>query len=665
MFILVFTLVSAFAAVPASLPQTVRVESSAPRAELWNQLPPRERNLAFHLLNAAREGRSLMFYESHRHALAIRDLLTKSLSKKNLQDTKALLATAFNEYLVYTAKFLDNYGPYDMRSQAKYVMSQVTRDQVKELMGLYSKLTPQHEKEILDLLFDPQYELKRKPVTDVDRLEETGGNLYEKGVSKEEVNAVLDKSLKPSLNCRVVRGVSNLKCDLHTVNSPGILGKKLQNISHHLLLAKNYAGSERQKKQIDYFLTYLKSGDEADFRQFNIEWLKDGTSSTIDLMIGWVETYDDWLNRIGSWENYVLVVDRDVTKKSAALAKNAQYFEDKMPYEFEVEGVKQAYKKVFPADYSPPAIMGYYFEEVSSIRTGGFNLPNYEDIRKDIGFKNVIRLPMPGQAADPEAKAMRQQVVEAFTTQDRVKDIMELYDTAKTIHVLLHEIIGHGSGTYDAVKYADGLDPSVALGALGASLEEERADLTGLVFGTDPKLIDAGVVADAATLNRLKKTLWDLYLAVDFSSAVSRAKSLAQAHVRGRFLLIAKLLEAKAVAWVPKDGGVMTPGNQVLSVIDYEKCHEVAVKLLSDLQRIKALREVDEMKVMFAKYAATESINEPWAWALVDRGKDIAFFRGFVDQPWRISKDRMKIETFGQTTLESIAPYWGEFYGAN
>ncbi len=664
---LLMTLICAMAqaSAPAQLPDSVRVESSLPRAEVWKRLTSQERNLAFHLMNAARAGRSLMYHESHRHALVIRDALTSSLTRAHINDTKTLLGPqAFGEYLVYTAKFLDNYGPYDMRSQTKYVLTKVSREQLGEIFKIFGPLSPASEKETLDLMLVPTYELKRKPVTDADRLEETGGNFYEKGISKDEVNKALDKTLKPSLNCRVVRGELDLECDLHTVKSPGVVGKKLKEIDHHLRLAKNFAGTERQRNQIDYFLKYLVSGDEADFRQFNIEWLKDRTDSTIDLMIGWVETYDDWLNRIGSWENYVLIVDRDVTKKSSALAKNAQYFENQMPYEFEVEGELKAYKKTFPADYSPPAIMGYYFEEVSPIRTGGFNLPNYEDIRKDIGFKNVIRLPMPGQAEDPEAKAMRAQVVEAFTTADRVKDIMELYDTGKTVHVLLHEIIGHGSGTYDTKKYADGLDPSVALGSLGASLEEERADLTGLVFGTDPKLIESGVVADAVTLNRLKKTLWDLYLAIDFSAAVSRSKSLAQAHVRGRFLLISKLLEAKAIAWVSKDGGVVvTPGNQVLAVVDYDKCREVAIKLLSDLQRIKALREVDEMKALFAKYAATESINEPWAWALIDRGRDIAAFRGYVDQPWKISSDRRRIEVMGGSTLESVAPFWSHFYG--
>ncbi|MBI1859933.1 MAG: hypothetical protein HYR96_03325 [Deltaproteobacteria bacterium] len=106
----------------------------------------------------------------------------------------------------------------------------------------------------------------------------------------------------------------------------------------------------------------------------------------------------------------------------------------------------------------------------------------------------------------------------------------------------------------------------------------------------------------------------------------------------------------------------MTGGNQVLVVKDYGKAHEVAVALLSELQRIKALREEGALKALFAKYSPTEAINEPWAKILIDRGKDIAFFRGYIDQPWRIDKHRA--QALGERTLEGAAPYWAEFYGA-
>src|SRR3989338_4592155 len=334
---------------PIPLPDGVRVESSKPRIELFNKLSQKEKNFAFHLFQAAREGRSLMYFESHRNALVIRDTLTRSLSKNNLADTKALLGPeAFAEYLIYAAKFLDNYGPYDSRSQIKHVLTKVNPDSVRELLRLHGarQLNPSGVEEIVGLLTNPEVELRRKPVADADRLEDSGGNFYEKGITKEEVLAVLDKKLSIGLNCRVERGPNGLVCNKHTLNSSGVVGEKLKVLYTHLLKAKAYASSDHQRKQIDYFLKYLETGDERDFRDFNIQWLKDGTQSTIDLMIGWVETYDDWLNRIGSWENYLLVVDRDVTLKSAALAKSAQLFENQMPYEYEVDGQTKAYRKV-------------------------------------------------------------------------------------------------------------------------------------------------------------------------------------------------------------------------------------------------------------------------------------------------------------------------------
>src|SRR5947207_784738 len=125
----------------------------------------------------------------------------------------------------------------------------------------------------------------------------------------------------------------------------------------------------------------------------NIEWVRDETSSKVDFMMGYVEVYADWLNQIGSWESYVQIVDPTTTTISVNLAKNAQAFENDMPY--------GAFKKTFPKDYSPPALMVYYFRETSSFHSGGYNLPNFDDIRRDVGAKNIIRLDLPGQDKDP------------------------------------------------------------------------------------------------------------------------------------------------------------------------------------------------------------------------------------------------------------------------
>lgn len=649
---------------PISLPPTLRIEPAAPRGDLWAKLTEKQKNFAYHLLAAATAGRTLLYHQTHRHALTIRKVITESLRKKNIADTKAQLGEdAFKEYLIYSAKFLDSYGPY-ATSKRKYIMVKVTPAQVKDLVKQYApKASPQDETEIVKLLTDPKYETLRHPIADDDNLEETGGNLYEKGITKEQVLEAQKKGLRIELNCRVEKRGNDLGCDIHRVSSKDVVGKQLLEIRSHLLKAMAFASSEHQKQQLSLFVKYLETGDEKDLRESSIAWIKDGTESAIDFMIGWIESYDDWLNYIGSWETYLLVVDPEVTKVTKGLAKNAQYFENLMPYDYSVNGATQSFKKTFPADYAPPAIMSFYLDEVSTIRTAGFNLPNFDDIRRDIGFKNVIKLPMPGTAANPELLALRRQVIEAFAPADKVEGIVANLDKVQRIHVLLHEIIGHGSGTYDVAKYG-AEEPTRVLGPLGASLEEERADLTGLVFGADQKMIDSGLVKDQAELDVIKTVKWDVYVANDFSSAFSSRKNLTSAHIRGRFLLIAHLLEAGAIEWVSKDGSPMTLDNQVLRVKNYELCHKVAVDLLSELQRIKAMRDEVALKALFEKYTPVSSIDTPWAKALVKRGETLVSFYGFVDQPWKVSKDRQTVESQGDTTsLESIAPYWHSFYG--
>ena len=154
-----------------------------------------------------------------------------------------------------------------------------------------------------------------------------------------------------------------------------------------------------------------------------------------------------------------------------------------------------AFKKKFPADYSPPALMVYYFQEISGFRSGGYNLPNFDDIRRDVGAKNIIRLPMPGEDADPTLKAMRREALQEFLPAGKVEPVLaNRDDVSGATWCLMHEIIGHGSGTYDTSKYAKTDDPVSVLGRPGSALEEQRADLTALVFVDDPKLVEIGAL---------------------------------------------------------------------------------------------------------------------------------------------------------------------------
>jgi dipeptidyl-peptidase III len=634
------------------LPKTIRVQGAAPRGEVWSRLSPKEKMLAYHVIQAANAGRELLFQRTHRHSLTIKGLLEEAVSQEQIQKTKDQLGeNAFHELVVYTAKFLDQGGPYTP-SNRKYVLEQVTPSQVQALIDRSSKasgLSNKNRTEIARLLCDPQYEVQQGPESpDGKGLENTGSNYYEKGITGSEVMAVLDKTLKPNINSRVIRTNQGLACETLTTQSPEVAGAALQNVVAHLQAARPYALTAHQKEQIEAMIRYFQTGDVEDFRQASIAWVRDRADSRVDFMIGWVEFLGDFLSRMAAWESYVQIVDPEISHLAQALARRAQDFENAMPY--------GPFKKKFPADYSPPALMVYYFQEISGFRSGGYNLPNFDDIRRDVGAKNIIRLPMPGEDADPTLKAMRREGLQEFLPASKVEPVLANREKCYRNLVLMHEIIGHGSGTYDTTKYEKTDDPVSVLGRLGSALEEQRADLTALVFVDDPILVEVGACKDGTEAKLMRQLTYDMYLG-DFLLRLSRDRTLAEMHQRGHWLFISKLLNAGAIEWVARDGGDMTPENQVLAVADYDKFQNLSRSVLGELQAIKANREETQLKTIFSEYAPLSAIEQPWAQAVIRRGQHLAINAGYVEQPWRVTAEG-KYEMLGGTTLESIAPFW-------
>ncbi|MCC7460013.1 MAG: hypothetical protein IT286_01805 [Proteobacteria bacterium] len=637
---------------PLPVPENVVVLPSEPRKVVWSTLNSKEKKLATHLLSAASAGKTILYYSGHRHGLLVKQMIETSLSKNNIESTKKLLGEkGFKEYLNYSAKFFDQYGVYAPANR-KYVLSVVTVDQVKQLFERANLKDEKNVSEAVKLLTDPTFEVISKPESaDGKDLEISGGNFYEHGLTGADVTAALGAGFKSNLNCRIIRRDGKVVCDVQALNNPNldpVVKSALTGVVAELKKASKYAATAHQKNQIQHLVDYFNTGDVEKFRQMNIEWVKDGTSSRVDFMMGYVEVYQDYLNQIGSWETYVQIIDPKLTEFSVTLAKNAQSFEDRMPY-----GI---YKKKFPENYSPPALMVYYFQEHADFRSGGYNLPNFDDIRRDVGAKNIIRVDLPGMEKDPTILEMRREKYEEFLPASKVDGVVNDWTKIRRLMVTLHEIIGHGSGTYDVKKYGEKEDPIGALGSLGGSLEEQRADLTALVFGADPILVNVGFYKDEAEALRVRNSMYDGYLA-DLLQSISKQQTLSQAHQRGRWLLTNILMQKGIVKKVSRDGSKMTDDNFVLAVTDYEKYHKVCVDLLAELQRIKATRDEKALKTLFAKYAPLDEIKKPWLQAVIKRGKKLAINDGTIEQPWEISKGSVKVH--GNVSLEGIAPYLG------
>ncbi|MBM4316235.1 MAG: hypothetical protein FJ116_02000 [Deltaproteobacteria bacterium] len=643
--------ISATIADPMPLPKQLRIEGSLPRKKVWDRLNKKQKKFAYHLMLAGLEGKKLLAHQIHRHSQRIRTFIFDSVSKKQLDKTRKLLGEeGFQEYLVYCAKFLDQAGPY-ASSNRKYTLKKTPINKLNQLMAsLAPKWSETTKDEVLKLLTDPSYELQLYPENQEGTgLELTGGNIYEKGITGSEVKQVLDKSLKLNLNCRVTRQKSGIDCEMQTTKTQGIVGKTLQKIVAHLKNAIPWASTELQKEQLKKTIEYFETGNVEDFRAANIAWVKDGANSTVDTMMGWVEVYEDWLARVGSWETYVQVVDPEISKQAQALATHAQYFEDGMPY--------GTFKKTFPKNYAPPALMVYYFQERGSYRTGGYNLPNFDDIRRDVGAKNIIRLPLPGETKDPAFKEMVKEALSEYAPAAKVDALLQDRETIWKVIVVLHEIIGHGSGTYDESKFGKGVDPISTLGPLGSALEEQRADLTALVFGGDKTLVEVGIYKNLDEAKRIRNGMYDYYV-YDFLRRTSGQRTFTEAHQRGHWLFIKKLLEAEAIGWASKNGSEShTLQDGVLIVNDYEKFYTVSKNLLAELQSIKANRNEKGLKELFQKYAPLDEIDSGWAQAIIKRGENLKINAGYVEQPWKITPT-LQFKSLGDKTLESIAPFW-------
>lgn len=647
----VVSLAATYKALP--VPTSVRVLSSAPRQVVWKGLSQKEKKLAEHLLAAGRAGRSIIFNQNHRHALTVKKVLESALNQNKIASTKQLLGEqAYQELLNYSAKFEDLMGPYEV-SNRKYVLNLVTPAQADQLVKRYAKLSRTDQAEVVKLLTDPNFEVISQPEdADGTDLENSGGNLYEHGLTGREVKDAVRSGLDSTLNCRIVRGQNGKPaCEKQALNNPHLqpaVRVALTQIVSELSKALPYTLSEHQRNQLLYLIKYFNEGDVEDFRKMNIEWVRDGTNSKVDFMMGYVEVYADYLNQIGSWESYVQIVDPATTSISVNLAKSAQAFENDMPY--------GQYKKTFPQDYSPPALMVYYFQESASFHSGGYNLPNFDDIRRDVGAKNIIRLDLPGQDKDPATLKARKEVYQEFLQASKVDRAANDFMKWRRSLVLLHEIIGHGSGTYDTTKYGEKEDPIGALGSLGSALEEQRADLTALVFAADPKLVKAGLYADQEEALRVRDAMYDAYLA-SFLQSVSKQRSLTEAHQRGHWLLINKLMNAGAVTKMAKDGSSdFTDETFVLGVVDYEKFYQISYDLLAELQRIKAVRDDAELKRLFDEEAPLKEIEKPWLQAIIVRGKKLSANNGAIEQPWAIEKS--EVVPYGANTVESIAPFY-------
>lgn len=577
--------------------------------------------------------------------LAGRDVTTDQFGKYNLKIRKVLEAV-YEEYAgamdgadfrnleVYLKRVWFSNGIYHHYGSEKMTPGFSEAFFRKAVGGTDASRLPlaplQTVRELLDelvpVMFHPDVLPKRVNKTDGDDLVLTSACNYYEGVSQKEVEQFYAARRQPSddepvshgLNTKLVKENGVVKEMPYTTG--GLYRKELTRIVYWLGKAREFAENERQKKIISLLMRYYETGDLKLFDEYSIEWLKE-QDGQVDFINGFIEVYGDPLGLKGSWEGIVEYKDLEATKRTQLISKNAQWFEDHSPVEkrFKKEKVKGVTAHVICA-----AMLGGDEYPSSAI---GINLPNAEWIRARYGSKSVTI----GNLTEAYNHAARGNGLhEEFVIDDETLELINRYgDLCDDLHTDLHECLGHGSGR---------LLPGVggdALGAYGDTIEEARADLFGLYYIADEKLVELGLLPNAEAF----KAQYYTYMMNGLLTQMVRIKEgrqIEEAHMRNR-ALIARWVLAHAdgeVAMVERQGvGEDNAVRHFVQINDYQKLRQLFAALLAEIQRIKSEGDFEAARGIVERYAV--DIDEDLHREVLSRYQklDIAPYKGFIN-PW-------------------------------
>ena len=424
----------------------------------------------------------------------------------------------------------------------------------------------------------------------------------------------------------------------------GMYNDAIVRIVENLTEAAKYAENDAQRKVIESLISYYNSGDLRTFDEYSILWVND-TTSQVDFINGFIESYGDPLGMKGAWESIVNFKNVEASKRTEIISENAQWFEDNAPTDprFRKEEVKGVSAKVITA-----AILSGDAYPATPI---GINLPNANWIRATHGSKSVT-IENITQAYDEASHGNG--FNEEFVIDEATRELMNKYlFITDNLHTDLHECLGHGSG-----KLLPGVDPD-ALKAHGSTLEETRADLFALYYLADPKLVELGLLDNKDAY----KAEYYKYLLNGMMTQLMRiepGKDVEEAHMRNRKLIAEWAYE------MGKDENVVEltkiDGETYIKINDYDKLREIFGKQLAEIQRIKSEGDYEAGRVLVEKYAV--KVDPQLHKEVLDRyaSLNIAPYRGFVNPIYTLEKDAngeitdVKV-TYGEGYIEQMLRY--------
>ena len=587
----------------------------------FEKLSLRQKQLIYYLSQAALEGRDILYHQNGKYNLPVRRLLEAVyVAYKGPRDTDE-----FRAFEVYLKRVWFANGIHHHYSCDKFVPG-FTPDYLRSLVeSLPADALPLAEGEtctklcnrLFPVIFDPEVMPKRVNQADGEDLILTSAANYYEGVTQQEAEDFYAAMKTPGetepvmygMNSRLVKKDGVVQEEVWKIG--GMYGEALQKIVSWLDKAAEVA--DRQREVIRLLTEFYRTGDLKTFDAYSIVWLKD-TDSQMDFVNGFIESYGDPLGIKASWESIVNFKDLEATRRTELISENAQWFEDHSPVapQFRKEKVKGVSAKVITA-----AMLGGDCYPATPI---GINLPNADWIRKEHGSKSVTIDNITyayAQAAHGDG------FLEEFMLRPEDRERIDKYGKlADDLHTDLHECLGHGSGQ---------LAPGVKGGELKnytSTLEEARADLFGLYYLGDPKMVELGLIPslDVAYAEYARYIMNGMMTQL---ARIEPGKNVEESHMRNRKLIAEWCYEQgkadNVIEWIEQDGKTYVVVN------DYTKLRELLGRMLREVQRIKSEGDFEAGKALVEKYAVT--VDPKLHAEVLTRYKalDIEPYSGFVN----------------------------------
>lgn len=554
----------------------------------WDDLTLQQKEYVYHLGEAAKYGRDILWDQHCKANLPIRHAIENIL--ENYQGDRD--SKDFQDFTVYAKRVFFSNGIHHHYAEDKF-FPDCPREYFASLMSAVG-IDEAEASGLLEIIYNPDiYPQRKSNSSDGDIVALSAVNFYE-NVTRDEVEKYYHELQDPNdpepisygLNTKVVKGSDGVVRE-EAWKIGGIYSAALEKIVAELEKAAAVAENDLQKQYIATLVEYYRTGDLRLWDKYNIEWVQD-TLGTVDFVNGFVEDYTDPLGRKGSWEGLVNIKDHEASERTEILSENAQWFEDNSPVDprFKKETVKGITAKVINAT----TLSGDCYPSTPI----GINLPNADWIRKEHGSKSVTIANIT-HAYDFAAQESPTSTLNEFAWDEAeiaaAKKYLSLTDE---IHTDLHECLGHGSG-----QILPGVSPN-ALKEYSSTLEETRADLFGLYYIADPKLVELGILPDMEAYKAQYANYIRNGMMVQFSR-VELGRKNTEAHMQNRKLIAEWCYEqGKADNVIEKK---VRDDKTYFVVNDYEALRGLFGKLLAEIQRIKSEGDYKAGKNLVETYA--------------------------------------------------------------